>query len=650
MERAAAEVLREKANLLRESMQRGEAIHRDAVAAFASITSHMTAIDDAMQPAQARTYDACRVHDNVRRSLKAVEPMVRRLDLVQEADLVLLNGPSKGLTAYLDAVDKLRSVEYFFNSKRSYRTSDNVLKHADELLCKAAVELENEFHRLLSKCSKPVELEYLFNSLPNLDQRLSSENIFAGSKNLSSKDSSGGQIDVNAAYTLPTLIDPCYVPLLSKLVQKSVQLGRHQQFLKIYREVRGSTLDLNLKYLGVEYVTTEEMQNTQAENLDAKIAQWIQFYRIGVKLLFAAERELCDQIFEGYHALKDHCFAEVTAKSLSTILSFGEAVAKSQASPDKLFMLLDMYEASLELRPGVEVVFEGHACSENRKLALSLTKCLAQTTKRTFSDFKENILKDSANSTTTDGAVHPLTSYVLNYTKFLFDYQSSLKQILEESGTGDGTNSDLASQIMDVIHALETNLDAKSKQYKDPCLAHIFLMNNIQYIIRSICSSEVKDLFGDDWIQRHRRIVQQHATQYRRVSWGKVRLLKSQPLQHRLGSTRESNQGSLLSIGSNSITTSKSVIKERFRSFNMQFEEVCQTQIKWAIPDRELRDNLILAIAEILLPAYRDFLKRFGPLVGNSHSSSKYIKYTPEALEEALGNLFAKKLLIEQGC
>jgi hypothetical protein len=34
--------------------------------------------------------------------------------------------------------------------------------------------------------------------------------------------------------------------------------------------------------------------------------------------------------------------------------------------------------------------------------------------------------------------------------------------------------------------------------------------------------SEVKEFFADDWIQRRRRIVQQHATQYRRISWGKV--------------------------------------------------------------------------------------------------------------------------------
>ncbi|TVU16689.1 hypothetical protein EJB05_40264, partial [Eragrostis curvula] len=653
---AMEEVLCEKANLLRDSIRRSQTIHREATAALTSIAGHMAAIDDAVLPAQARTNDASRVNDNVRRSLRTVGGMVSRLQLVQEAERVILNRPRKGLSLYFDAVDKLRSVEYCFDSKRGCKTSDNVLKHVDELLSKAAAELENDFHRLLSKCSKPVELECLFNSLPSLEQWLPLENISVGSINASSEDSCDSRlIDVNSAYTLPTLINPRYIPLLSKLFQKSVQLGSHQQFLKIYREVRGSTLELSLKYLGVEYVTTQEMQNAQAESLDAKIAQWSQFYRIVVKLLFAAERKLCDQIFEGKHTLKDNCFAGVTAKSLSTLLSFGEAVTKSQASPEKLFMLLDMYEATLEFQPEVEVVLQGYACSKHRKSALNLTRCLALTIKRTFNDFKENILKDSPNSTTTDAAVHPLTSYVINYTKFLFDYQSSLKQIFKESATGSGTNSDLVCQIMDVVHALETNLESKSKQYKDHCLRHLFLMNNIHYIVRCICSSEVKDLFGDDWVQKRRRIVQQHATQFRRVSWGKVKSLKAQCIRVSLSSRSnfiirfdlERNQRSGRIIGYNSSITSRSVIKERFKSFNIQFEEVCQRQMNWVIPDKELRDNLILAIAEILLPAYRNFLKRFGSLVGNSDSSSKYIKYTPEALEEAIGNLFAKKILIE---
>jgi exocyst complex protein 7 len=73
-----------------------------------------------------------------------------------------------------------------------------------------------------------------------------------------------------------------------------------------------------------------------------------------VKLLFGAERILCDQVFEGKYTWKDHCFAEVTAKSLSILLSFGDAVVQSQILPDKLYILLDMYKATLELQSKVK--------------------------------------------------------------------------------------------------------------------------------------------------------------------------------------------------------------------------------------------------------------------------------------------------------
>lgn len=39
---------------------------------------------------------------------------------------------------------------------------------------------------------------------------------------------------------------------------------------------------------------------------------------------------------------------------------------------------------------------------------------------------------------------------------------------------------------MRIMQALQTNLDGKSKQYKDPALTHLFLMNNIHYMVRSV--------------------------------------------------------------------------------------------------------------------------------------------------------------------
>jgi exocyst complex protein 7 len=72
-----------------------------------------------------------------------------------------------------------------------------------------------------------------------------------------------------------------------------------------------------------------------------------------VKLLFAGEKKICDQILDGVDSLRDQCFAEVTVNSVSVLLSFGEAIAKSKRSPEKLFVLLDMYEIMRELHSEV---------------------------------------------------------------------------------------------------------------------------------------------------------------------------------------------------------------------------------------------------------------------------------------------------------
>ncbi|KAL5197038.1 hypothetical protein ABZP36_000550 [Zizania latifolia] len=51
--------------------------------------------------------------------------------------------------------------------------------------------------------------------------------------------------------------------------------------------------------------------------------------------------------------------------------SFGDAVAKSKGSLEKLFVLLDMYEVMHELQSEVEVIFEGKFCSEMREAAIA---------------------------------------------------------------------------------------------------------------------------------------------------------------------------------------------------------------------------------------------------------------------------------------
>ncbi|KAL3520913.1 hypothetical protein ACH5RR_019062 [Cinchona calisaya] len=641
------DLLSERAATMRDSLQKSQSITDNMVSILGSFDHRLSALETAMRPTQIRTHSIRSAHENIDKTLKAAEVILSQFDLTRQAEAKILKGPHEDLESYLVAIEQLRDNIQFFSSNKSLKSSDGLLSHANSLLNKAISKLEEEFKQLLSSYCKPVEPDRLFEGLPS-SMRPSSESPgdhpHANGKNPLSNGHHREHHNVNgedAVYTPPTLIPPRILPLLHDLAQQMFQAGHQQQLLKIYRDTRSSVLEESLRKLGVEKLSKDDVQKMPWEVLEAKIGNWIHFMRIAVKLLFAGERKVCDQIFEGFDSLKDQGFAEVTAGSVAVLLSFGDAIAKSKRSPEKLFVLLDMYEIMREIHSEIETLFRGKACNEIRESALGLTKHLAQTAQETFSDFEEAVEKDATKTAVADGTVHPLTSYVINYVKFLFDYQSTLKQLFQEFETGDGSNSQLAAVTMQIMQALQTNLDGKSKQYKEPALSNLFLMNNIHYMVRSVRRSEAKDLLGDDWVQRHRRIVQQHANQYKRIAWAKI--LQCLSIQ---GLTSSGGSG-VSADGGNSSGASRAIVKDRLKTFNIQFEELHQRQCQWTVPDTELRDSLRLAVAEILLPAYRSFLKRFGTLIETGKNPQKYIRYTPEDLDHMLNEFFEGKTLNE---
>ncbi|XP_051180028.1 exocyst complex component EXO70A1 [Lolium perenne] len=625
------EALTRRATMLRDSLQRSQGNTDGMVAILGSFDHRLSALEAAMRPTQVRTHAIRMAHENIDKTLKSGEAILSQFDLARKAEATILRGPHEDLEGYLEAVDLLKGIAKFFSSNKNFRSSDGILNHVNNLLAKSSLKIEEEFKQLMNTYSKPIEPDRLFDCLPK-SLRPSKDDGGADGGNANNAEHPSKGLET-AIYRTPTLVPPRILPLMNDIAQQLVQAGNQQSCYKIYRDYRGSALESSLRKLGVEKLTKDDVQKMQWEALEAKIGNWIHFMRIAVKLLLAGERKICDQIFDGVNFNKDQCFAEMATNSVVTLLSFGDAVAKSKRSPEKLFVLLDMYEVMRELQSEIEAIFEGKPCSEMREAALGLTKRLAQTAQETFADFEEAVEKDASKTIVQDGTVHPLTSYVINYVKFLFDYQSTLKLLFQEFETGSETESQLAVVTMRIMQALQNNLDGKSKQYKDPALTHLFLMNNVHYMVRSVRRSEAKDILGDDWIQRHRRIVQQNANQYKRVAWAKV--LQTLSVQGAPGSTGSSGASDLSSSG-----VSRAVIKERFKAFNTQFEELHGKQSLWIVPDQELRESLRLAVAEVLLPAYRSFIKRFGNLVGSGKNPLKYIRYSPELVDKLLGEFF----------
>lgn len=112
-----------------------------------------------------------------------------------------------------------------------------------------------------------------------------------------------------------------------------------------------------------------------------------------------------------------------------------------------------------------------------------------------------------------DGSVTRLSSYVVNYLKYLVsDYYSPIMDKVlkaEQNWRGQGRSDErgLAQGVLLFMQALERQVEGRSNEYSDNGLRHIFLMNNIWYMRTRAKKCELGPLLGEAWLSDQRRKV-----------------------------------------------------------------------------------------------------------------------------------------------
>lgn len=610
---------------------------------------------------------------DIEERLASAEEMVLRWDSSSSEAVrqsMIWEGPPDEAASYLQAVDEVQrlmeSLESLSLTENDNDDNDNnninggeLLDRAQNVLQIAMARLEDEFHNILVQQSEIFEPERLGDRIRGPVSRVS----FCSSHHedlpdvasISSGDGEGDHdedaqnLHVNHDSSGDLVIDlirPEVIPDLKDIAERMVASKYERECCQVYSNVRRELVEEGLIRLGIEKLSIEEIQKMDWEILEGKIKKWNQAIRIAVQVLLASEKRLCVQIFEQLGSIQDTCFVETAKGAIMQLLNFVEAIAISRRSPERLFRILDMYESLSDLLPAINSIFSDDACASIRAEAEGILTRLGEAAKGTFVEFENAIQRETSKSAIPGGAIHPLNRYVMNYIKFLFDYTDTLKQLLDEKKEtiprqlsddfigfhqedrrGDHLNTTpLARRLLSITSLLESNLEGKSKLYKDIALSHLFLMNNVHYIVQKVKGSELRSLLGDDWIRKHSGQVRQYATSYQRSAWKKV-----------LFCLRDEG----IYIGGNSSTkVSKDALKDRFKSFNTVFEELYRNQTAWFVPDPQLREELRISIEEKLLPAYRSFMGRFRIHLEGVRHAEKYIKYSPEDLENYLLDLF----------
>ncbi|KAK4362574.1 hypothetical protein RND71_017815 [Anisodus tanguticus] len=556
------------------------------------------------------------------------------------------NADPDSIFDYLAAVDEVIQMTEDLNVQPE---NDPVMDRAEAALQHAMAHLEDEFRHILIGNTVPFDAGRLHESsfirrcsisssaveIPDFETGTLSEDqedVSSGRYNHVKGKSLGGD------EFLLDLVYPDAMIDLREIANRMIRSGYEKECCQVYSSVRREVLDECLAILGIEKLSIEEVHRIEWQSLDEKMKKWIYAVKVLVRILLSAEKSLCEQIFVGSELIKEVCFMETAKGCVMQLLNFGEAVAIGRRLSEKLFRILDMYDALADVLSDIDLLFSDEAgemvCCE----ANGVLDGLGEAAIGTFVEFENAVQREASKKPTQGGEIHPLTRYVINYVKLLVDYSDTLNGLLEklESGmepyssrTDHGDNSELenvaplARRLMLLINSLEGNLEGKSRMYEDCGMQYIFLMNNVHYIVQKVKDSELQKLLGDQWVRKRRGQIRQHATSYLRASWSKVlSCLKDEGLS-----------------GSSS-NASKVALKERFKNFNACFEEIYRIQTGWNVPDAQLREELRISISEKVLPAYRSFLGRFGGHLESGRNAGKYIKYTLEDLEGYLLDLF----------
>lgn len=587
--------------------------------------------------------------------LEEAEEIVLRWDSTasEEArDNMIFGGDRLEVDRYLNAVDRIQ------RSMSSVSISDDQAK-VNSVIQIAMARLEDEFRNILLIHTTPIEADSL--SDPSSSTRsAASSSGGAGcadfeddpdedkdEEEILRRGDSSNSVSYRSTSSIREidLIPSDAVIDLGSIAERMISAGYLRECIQVYGSVRKSAVDSSFRKLGIEKLSIGDIQRLEWDQLETKIRRWIRAAKVCIRIVFASEKKLCEQIFEGLGtAIDDACFMETVKGPAIQLFNFAEAISISRRSPEKLFKILDLHDALMDLIPDIDAVFESKSSESIRIQAAEILSRLAEAARGILSEFENAVLREPSRVPVPGGTIHPLTRYVMNYISLISDYKQTLNELIVSKPStgsrysGDPTTPDmefaeleektpLALHLIWIIVILQFNLDGKSKHYKDASLVHLFMMNNVHYIVQKVKGSpELREMIGDDYLKKMTGKFRLAATNYQRATWVRV-----------LYCLRDEG---LHVSGSFSSGVSKSALRERFKTFNAMFEEVHRTQAMWLVPDSQLREELRISISEKLIPAYRSFLGRFRNHIESGRHPENYIKYSVEDLENAVLDFF----------
>ncbi|CAN0877725.1 Exocyst complex component EXO70B1 [Linum grandiflorum] len=356
-------------------------------------------------------------------------------------------GDRQEVDLYLQAVDEIqKSMSSASISAGDGGGADQLQDKVNSAIQIAMARLEDEFRNILLGHTSPIEEDALTADNPSSsnsssyhaaaagdgdsefgeDDRLSggggsgisvdepsdlplSDPISRTGSSFSNSNSSTSYRTTSSIKELDLIPEEAVVDLRC-IAQRMISAGYLRECIQVYGSVRKSAVDSSFRRLGIEKLSIGDIQRLEWDALESKIRRWIRAAKVCVRILFASEKKLCEQIFESVgSSVDDACFVETVKGPAVQLFNFAEAVSISRRSPEKMFKILDLHDALVDLMPDIESVFGSKSADSIRVQAAEILSRLAEAARGILSEFENAVLREPSKVAVPGGTIHPLT-------------------------------------------------------------------------------------------------------------------------------------------------------------------------------------------------------------------------------------------------
>ncbi|XP_078692220.1 exocyst complex component 7-like isoform X2 [Branchiostoma floridae x Branchiostoma belcheri] len=685
----------QKLAFLKDSLNKSNQLTENMVSILESFSSRLHKLEDTIVPVHRDTKNLQKLQDNIDKTLSSLDHVISFYNVAkdveqtiregpygtpdplapkypsQESDNQPPDGPTGRLESYLQSMDRVQNAVNFFSENNP---GSPELHTVTQLFESGKDQLEREFRNLLTRHSRPVPAVTILDMLGTEDDSDDiplehlPERTVAELTEISSwliSQNSTDFMNVYAQIRSNTLIRS-----LDGLKQHQAKTGaaagvspasggsrklalkdtptKKTAYLKGRTIIRkaGSSI---MKHSSLTLDTARRQGSTAVAELkddvsDTETDTCILCISALLKLMQSESK-----LMEGVIPRGDHnkIFEQLVQQSMDGVVADVENIATSAKrciGKHDYSAVLSIFPVLKHLRainPDYEKALEG--TEQGHKLP-SLMSTLDTTGAKALEEFIDSIKNDpdKQSNMPKDGTVHELTSNAMIFLQNLLEYLHTAGGMLaaqdpagRDMQAAEVNERKLSIYIGKVLGALQLNLENKAKGYDDPALTAIFLLNNYHYILKTIKSSgllQVVVLQTSDIVEHYEDIIREQKRLYSK-SWSGV-------LRHilEISGKTVSQQRAAPQMGKLK-DKERQTIKDRFKGFNQEFDDIYRTQKGYAIPDHELRQSLRNDNKEFILPAYTAFREKYEPMQFTKNPE-KYIKYSAEEVSATIDRFF----------